>query len=168
MDLTLDHPFDASATRIAAMYADREFSQSRALAPGATEAEAVVDGDPSGAFNVMIRRVMPTDGIQPDFKPFIGAFITVRYTEAWEPPGADGARDGTFAVEIVGVPSRASGVLAIVARGDRSTYLLRGTVEANVPILGGLVEQAVTDAIASGAQAEFAAADAWIAANPGD
>jgi hypothetical protein len=163
MELATTHTFEAPLTKVAAMYADEEFAHKRGLATGATECDAIVDGDASGAFSVAIRRVMPTEGLQPEFKPWIGPSITVRYTEAWEPPRTD-RRDGTFAVEIVGAPVRAAGTLSLTPNGDRTTLALEGTVTAKLPFLGALVTQAVIDAVAQGLDREFAAGDVWLSA----
>ncbi len=162
MELAAAHMFKAPLPRVAAMYADEAFARMRGLATGATECDAVVDGDSSGAFSVAIRRVMPTEGLQPEFRPWIGPSITVRYTEAWEPP-SDSARHGTFAVEIVGAPARATGTVSLSREGDATAFVLQGTVVAKVPFLGALVTQAVVDAIGQGLDRELAAADDWLA-----
>jgi hypothetical protein len=162
MDVAVTHTFKAPLARVATLFASQDFSHERGLSTGATECDAVVDGDPSGAFSVAIRRVMPTEGLQPEFKPWIGPFITVRYTEAWEPPNGS-TREGTFAMEIVGAPARATGTLLLAQQGDDTTYTIDGSVTARVPFLGALVTQAVVTAIEHGLEQELATADAWLA-----
>jgi hypothetical protein len=163
-DLAADHTFGASLERVIAMYANEEFAHERALATGASECDTIVDGDPSTAFTVAIRRIMSTEGIQPEFRPFIGSSITVRYSEAWEAPGEE-RREGTFAIDIVGVPARAAGTLSLVARDGTTDFSIRGTVTAHVPFLAGLVTQTIIDSVSDGLVKELAAADAWLTRN---
>ena len=163
-DLSADHSFKAPLDRVVAMYANEEFADERGRATGASECDTVVDGDASTAFTVAIRRILQTEGIQPEFKPFIGSSITVRYSEAWEPPDND-LREGTFAIDIVGVPARAAGTLTLVSKGDTTDFSLRGTVSAHVPFLAGLVTQAIIDSVATSLDKELTAADAWLSRN---
>ncbi|MBN2176639.1 MAG: DUF2505 domain-containing protein [Demequinaceae bacterium] len=161
-DLVADHAFDAPIERVAAMYANADFAHERGLAVGASECDAIVDGDAGTAFTVAIRRTMATDGLQPEFRPFLGSSVTVRYSEAWEPPG-EGVREGTFAIDIVGVPARAAGTIRLAARGDSTELTLRGTVSVHMPFLAGLVTQAIIDSLAEAIEKELVAADAWLA-----
>lgn len=160
-NLSTDHSFAAPLDRVIAMYASEEFTDQRGMAIGASECDTVVDGDASTSFTVAIRRTLLTEGIQPEFKPFIGPSIAVRYTEAWEPPAND-VREGTFAIDIVGVPARAAGTLSLTSEGDTTRFSLRGAVTAHAPFLAGLVTQAIIDAVATGIDKELATADAWL------
>lgn len=160
-DITADHSFEAPLERVVAMFASEEFARERGLSTGSTECDTVVDGDPASAFTVAIRRTLSTDGIQPEFRPFIGSSITVRYTEAWQAPGVD-RREGTFAIDIVGVPARAAGTLSLVAHDGLTDYSIRGTITAHVPFLASLVQKAILDSVNTGLDQELAAADAWL------
>ena len=162
MDLAAEHVFEAPLERVVAMYFDEEFARERGLATGAADCEAVVDGAPDGAFTVVIRRTMPTDGVQPDFKPFIGPSISVRYTEAWLEPEGEG-REATFAIDIVGVPARAAGTVSLTRHGETTALSVRGTISTRVPFLAGLVTQAVVDSVSEALDRELAAADRWLA-----
>jgi hypothetical protein len=162
MELEAMHTFDAPLTTVVAMYSNEGFAAERGRAAGATECDAMVDIDPSGSFSVAIRRVMPTEGLQPEFRPWIGPSVTVRYTEVWEAPG-ESQRDGTFAVEIVGAPVRATGTVSLAPHGNTTIFTLQGTVTAKLPFLAQLVTQAAIDAVEKGLDREFAAGDAWLA-----
>ncbi len=143
------------------MYADPEFSRQRGLSVGASECEAFVDGESDGAFTVSIRRILPTDDLQPEFKPFVGSSITVRYSEAWEPPD-ESDRDATFAIDILGVPARATGSLRLVPEDASTSLSIRGTVTTHVPFLAGLVTRAIIDSLNDAIGKELEAADSWL------
>lgn len=160
-EISVDHTFDAPLERVVAMYADCEFARERGMSVGASECDAMVDGDAGGAFSVAIRRVLPTDDLQPEFKPFFGSTITVRYSEAWEPPG-DGNREATFAMDIPGVPARATGSLKLVSEGGSTNLALRGMVTTRVPFLAGLVTRAILDSLNEAIGQELDTADSWL------
>ncbi len=162
MQQHFEHRFDASPERVLAMYSDAEFAAARAVATGAIESDVVIDGEVDNAFTVAIRRTMPTDDVQPDFKGFVGDTISVRYTEAWEAPDGDG-RVGTFALEIVGAPARAAGAIAIAPEGSGSIFTIDTTVSTSMPFLAQLVTEAVAEALERGIAQEFETADAWLA-----
>lgn len=163
MDVHFEHHFSAAADRVIAMYADEGFARARGVASGAIESDAIVDGDVSSTFTVAIRRTIPTDGIQPEFRPFVGPSIAVRHTEVWEAPsGGEGDRDGTFAIEVVGVPAHAAGTLELRRDGEGSTIAIAGVVTATLPFLAGAVAQAVASAMSDALTREFAAGDAWL------
>lgn len=143
------------------MYADPEFERKRGMSVGASECDAMVDGSAAGAFSVAIRRILPTDNLQPEFRPFIGSTITIRYSEAWEPPGANG-REATFAVDIPGVPARATGSLMLTPEGTSTHLAVRGTVTTHVPFMAGLVTRAILESLNGAIEKELEAADAWL------
>lgn len=162
MDLSYTHRFTAPISAVMEMYADERFARARADATGAVESDVLVDGEPGGPFSVSIHRVIPTDTVRADVRGLVGRTITVRYTEAWdEPDGED--RHGTFAVEIVGAPARAAGTMTLTPDGTDTDVAIEGTVRSSALLLSGTIAQAVGEALETGIEREFAAADVWLA-----
>jgi hypothetical protein len=153
-ELAVDHSFDAPLERVVAMYADVEFVRERGMSVGASECDVMVDGSPGDGFSVAIRRILPTDNLQPNYRPFLGSTVTIRYSEAWEPPD-DGNREATFAVDIPGVPARATGSIRLTPEGTSTSLSLRGTVTTHVPFLAGVVTQAILDSLAEAIDREL-------------
>lgn len=164
MEITHRHEFAASVPQVMAMFASEEFAQRRARAAGATDAEVVVDGDANGDFTVSIRRIVPSSSIPAEFRSFVGSDLTVRYVEAWQAPDGDD-RVGTFVVEIVGAPGHARGALGVAPAGDGTEFIATGEVSVNVPLIGGMIERGVAEAVRDGLTKELLAADAWLAAH---
>lgn len=163
MELSFTHRFSRPVDDVLAMYADPAFGEARGKATGATQVSVEVAGEPSGPFDVVITRVVPTDGVRPDFRGFLGPTITVRYAEAWEAP-EEPARDGTFAVEIVGAPARAAGAVRLEPQDGGSLMSIHGTVTSNAFLVAAAVSQAVGEALTEALEREFEAADAWLGA----
>jgi hypothetical protein len=162
MHLKFTHRFDAPVADVVAMYADEAFSRERARATGATESDVMIDGTVDAAFDVIIRRVVPTESVRAEFRGLIGSTLQVNYAEAWSEPESE-TRDATFAVEIVGAPARAAGSLTLAPDGSGSRMSVDGTVSSSAFLISAAVAQAVGEALVAGIEKEFAAADAWLA-----
>ena len=164
MRITYQHRFSAPLEQVVAMFRDESYARERALAAGATDADIATDDFEDGAFTVAVRRTVPSTSIPSEFRSFISSELVVRYTEAWAAPTADeSSREGTFAVEILGAPGHARGSLVLKADGDGTAFGIAGDLQANVPLVGALVEQAIGGAITKSLPLELAAADAWLA-----
>ena len=167
MRITYEHRFDAPVGDVVAMLSNEEFAGIRARASGSADADVLVDVMDDGAFTVVIRRVIPADTIPPEFRSFVGSQLSVRYTEAWAAADFNGDpadREGTFAVEIPGTPGHARGTVVLKPGPEGTVFVLEGQVQANVPLVGPIVERAVAGAIQQALPQELAQADAWLSA----
>jgi hypothetical protein len=162
MDLTVHHRFAADMPRVLAALADEAVARARAEASGASEVDVVVDTADDGTVTVSSRRVLPTERLDPGVRPFVGSSLSVRYSEAWAPPSADAA-SGTFAVEVAGVPGRASGTLELRADGEGTSLAVQGDVLVTIPLLGGAVTTVLAQALEKGLQDELGAVESHLA-----
>lgn len=162
MEFTHLHNFAASTDAVAALLASPKFANARGHSLDGATADVMVDGSVEDGFSVSIRRAVPAASIPAEFRSFVGSTLDVRYTEVWEPADGD-ARDGTFAVEILGSPGHANGNVRIQAEGDITRFAAVGTVEVRIPLVGPMIERAVASAVVKGLQAELAVADEWLA-----
>jgi hypothetical protein len=80
---------------------------------------------PAGAPG-FLERLLPADG-------------RVQQTEDWEPPEG-GTRRGTWQADIPGAPARLGGTLRLEPTAGGTRYLVEGTVEVKVPLVGGRAE----------------------------
>lgn len=166
MRITYEHRFAAPMDRVVAMLSDEDFARERAKAAGAADADVLVDHLEDGAFTVVIRRTVPSSAIPAEFRSLVGGQITVRYTEAWAPAEHNGDptdREGTFAVDIPGAPGHARGAVVLKPTSYGTAFGLAGEVQAQVPLVGAVVERAIAGAIEQALPQELAAADAWLA-----
>ena len=162
MELSFEHRFAAPIADVLAMFANEDFCRVRAEASGAIECDVLVDGKSEESFTTLIRRTLPTERIRPDFVPLVGKTLSVRYTEVWEEPAGDD-RSGTFAVEIVGAPARASGSYTMTEDRGETVLSATGAVTATLPFLAHLITEAIVKALTEATEAEFAAGDEWLA-----
>ncbi|WP_430868512.1 DUF2505 domain-containing protein [Demequina aurantiaca] len=165
MKIIHQHTFNASLDRVVSMLADEEFAATRANASGAAGQDVLIDGEPDGAFTVLIRRTVPSDSIPSEFRGFVGKELTVKYTEAWEPPNPqEPDRVGTFAMEIQGAPGHVAGAIGLTPGNGKVEFLATGQISVSVPIIGAIIERTIAKTMEQGFVAELAAADVWLAA----
>lgn len=164
MKIIHQHTFHSTLDKVVAMLADEEFASVRANASGSAEQDVVIDGDPAEGFTVLIRRIVPSSSIPAEFRSFVGKELTVKYTEAWEPPSPDETdRVGTFAMEIVGAPGHVAGAIGLTPGDGTVDFLATGKVTVSVPLVGAIIERAIAQTVEHGFVTELAAADAWLA-----
>ncbi|MFN3865559.1 MAG: DUF2505 domain-containing protein [Demequina sp.] len=162
MDITHHHDFAASPADVSALLADESFARARSDASGAAHTDAIVDGTPATGFSVSIRRAVPAASIPAEFRSFVGSDLNVRYTEVWDPATGD-ARTGTFALEIVGAPGHAAGLLRLDPDGDVTRFTAEGGVTVRTPLVGPMIEKAVATAVLKALREELTVADEWLA-----
>lgn len=136
---TIDYPADVET--VAAMLADEEFAGARAERAGSLEHRVEVHRE-GRAFTVTTRMKMPTTIVPAAFRSLVGDSLDVRMVEAWEEPGAGGARHSTLALDIHGVPVRVVGTQRLEATSAGCTETYAGEVTASVPLFGGPIEEA--------------------------
>ena len=161
MQVTAQIPYPASPEGVFAMLTDEAFLKQVCEATGAVRYEVGVEVNGLGAA-VTTRRELPTDQI-PDFiKRFVGQTLTVLRVDLWEPAAADGSRQGTIVVEIVGAPVRMTGTLGLRPDGEGTVENVDGDLKASVPLIGGKIEQATEPAIRSALRKEERLGLAWL------
>ncbi len=128
---------------VASMYADPAYADVRARVLHAHEATATVQGYPADAFTVTTSIEMPTDGIPDLMRRFVGTTVTIRETQTWQAPAADGSRRGSIAFEVAGAPASMTGDVALTPEGEAGAEMrIDGELVAKVPLLGRKIEQA--------------------------
>jgi len=164
MKIIHQHTFQTTLDRVIAMLADEEFAAVRANASGAAAQDILVDGEPTSAFTVLIRRTVPSSSIPAELRSFIGKELKVKYTEAWEPPHPQQVdRVGTFAMEIAGAPGHVAGAIGLTPGDGTVDFIATGDISVSVPLIGAIIERAISQTMEQGFVAELAAADKWLA-----
>jgi hypothetical protein len=145
--------YPVSCEHVFAMLVDRSFQERVCAATKALRYEVQIEQD-AGSATITTRRELPTDTV-PDFaRGFVGRTLDVVRVDRWEPPAADGSRDGTVTVEIKGAPIRLNGMLALRPDDAGSEEVIAGELKASVPLLGGKLERAAEPALMSAIRKE--------------
>lgn len=143
---TFSYP-DTDVESIYALTSDADFRKESAFRGKATEADVTVE--PNGEGHVVsIVRTQPAK--LPDFvRKFTGDSVTVKTTETWGGPDADGNRTADLKINVIGQPAEMRGT-ATLAAGGTPTLTIEGDVKVNVPFLGRKIEPEIAKAIIAG------------------
>ena len=156
----IDYPAPPDA--VSAMTFDPAFQDRKCQATGALDwtVDITTDGPRS---RVTTTRDMPTDEF-PDFvKSMVGPRLKITEVDDWGPAAEDGSRTGTITVTVSNAPLRFTGILELrpIAEGARAS--VTGDLKANIPLIGGRIEQAAEPGITAAIKAEQRTAREWLA-----
>ena len=163
MHVDAEIQYDATPAQVAAMLADEAFVEAKCVAMGALKQTVLVEGDHADAFTVTYSRTMPTDDFPDSARSFVGSTVTIRQVDEWQPPAADGSREGSVSVEIVGAPVRLSGSQSLRPAGAGTVQAVDGELKASVPLLGGRLEKAAEPALRAAMRTEHRTGREWLA-----
>ena len=158
--------YPATPGAAARMMHDRDYIVGRCRMMESHDIEVTVEGDVEGAFTVTSVRVQSPDQVPEPLKRFAGRGVTIRQVDIWQAPTSAGARIGTVGVEIVGLPIRFDGTMALEPTPDGCIQSVDGNLRAAIPLIGGRVEQAAAPAIDGAMRAEQRSGLAWLASHP--
>jgi uncharacterized protein YndB with AHSA1/START domain len=163
MDQNFEVRYDADAADVFAMITDDEFLAKKLMARGAVSHDVAVEPTPDGGASIRTEQVLPAR-VADFVRRFVGETIRVQQTDVWGRSRPDGSRDGTFAVEIAGVPAKMTGTLRLEPAGDGATVeRLAGTITVSIPVVGGKLEQMAGDAVRAAVETERRVGRDWLA-----
>ena len=98
-----------------------------------------------GGVTLVVSRELP-DGVPGFLDRFLPKDGRVTQTDVWEPASGD-HRSGTWSVEIPGAPTRLGGSMRLEPTPTGSRYVIEGTVEVKVPLIGGKAESFIAGSV---------------------
>ena len=163
MNISNEITYPAAPDVVSAMTLDPAFQELKCQNTGALAWTVnVTPGEAGGPTTVTTTRDMATDQF-PDFvRSMVGARLKITEVDRWEAPEADGARRGTIAVTIDGAPIKFNGTLHLQPTASGARAMIVGELKANIPFLGGKIEQSAAPAITAAVRAEQRTAIAWL------
>lgn len=164
MDLAATHHFDRSFADVWAMLLDPDAHAAKYEHMG--HREVVVSKAEAGDGSLAITIVRQVDIDVPGIaKKFINPSNTVTSEDRWA-LDAEGRASGRTEVDIKGVPVQSNGKATLADDGSGGCdYTVELTVKVKVPMVGEKVAGALRPQLQEQLEAEFAAADAWLAAH---
>jgi hypothetical protein len=145
-DVSADSP--ATVEQVHSAFSDEDYWLARlATMNGSTALESLIVDDDQTV------RVATTQDLGRDLVPGIVARfyrrdLTVRHTETWRP--IDGQLRGEINVAVSGAPGSGSGAALVAPTQDGSRMTFEGSVEFNVPLVGGTIESFIAREFARG------------------
>jgi hypothetical protein len=134
-----DQTYDAAVDAVMALFTDPDVVRARYESAGDRDIEVLECGPDGEGF--VIRTSRTVDFELPGFaRKVLKPTNTMVQVDRWGPAGADGARDGDFAIEVKGAPVKAGGTMRLEPTGAGSCrHTLEGKIDVKVPLVGGKI-----------------------------
>ena len=153
-DLTYDAPLDA----VDAMLTDPAFRERVCDAQGAIrKAVSITEGD--DGLTVLVDQVQTSEGIPGFARKFVGDEINLVQTETWTD-----AENADVEVVIPGKPGEMTGTIHLSESGGVTTERLEMTIQVNIPLAGGKIENLISDLLRKALLAENAVGRDYLSA----
>lgn len=161
--VTISYP--ASASKIADMLASPEYIQGRFARVGMKDTPITVTAEGEGFSTAATFSVDPSR-LPSAAQRFIKGPINASLTETWSAPEADGARTGSIAFHVTGVPLKASASERLIAVSEEATTLeLSVDFSVTIPLIGKKIEERALGFVSRIVEDEESRAAAWLASH---
>lgn len=134
--------FAHAPEKVAALYAQESYAETRRRNYRAAEATCEVTGTVGEGFTVVTTMRAPASMIPAKYRKFVGDSVTVTETQTWGAQAADGSFAGTSDFSVKGVPASMNMSFTLSPAGQGSSMHMKGALTVNVPFLGGTLEKA--------------------------
>jgi len=125
---------------VAALFVDPEVVAARYQAAGDRDLEILDCGPDGDDLVIHTRRTVDVEGLPGFATKVIKPTNTMEQVDAWDAPDADGARNGTFTIDLKGAPVKASGTMRLEPTADGGTrHTVTGKFDVKVPLVGGKI-----------------------------
>lgn len=157
-DVSVDSP--ATVGQLQAAFSGEEYWLARLeTLAGSTTLESLIVGD-DGTVQVATAQDLGRDLLPAIVAKFYRRDLKVRSTETWRP--VDGQLHGKISVAVSGAPGSGCGTASVAPLPSGSRLVMTGTVEFNVPLVGGTVESFIAREFAQGIPNIQAFTATWI------
>ena len=163
MRLTTREELDGTVDEVHALLTDQAFQEAKCAATtdgGPTAVE--ISGNAPGR-RVRTTRELPSNGLPDVARSFVGEHLTVIEVLDWSGPAADGSRESALDIHVKGVPLTIKGTLRLEPSGSGTLEVLDAELKANVPFIGGKLEQAAAGPINTAIEIEIRLLREWLA-----
>jgi hypothetical protein len=145
-------PYDASPDAVVAMLTDATFREEVLERMHVLRGSASVDGD-----EVTIEQVQTAAGLPSFARKLVGDEIDIIQRERWTGTSAD------IHVTIPGKPGEMEGTAVLTPAGAGSVEVVEMTIRVRLPLVGGKIEQLVSDMLAKALDKEHQVGQEWLA-----
>jgi hypothetical protein len=152
MDVREDIVYDAAPDDVFEMLCDQSFREKVCRAIGSVRYDVTISRDGDAA-TIRNHRVMKAD-LPEVAKKVVGDTIEMVQTEEWGPRESDGARAGTFRVEIPGKPGSIHGEISLAPLRTGTREVVAGEVKVSIPLVGRRLETEVVRGLKAALEVE--------------
>jgi hypothetical protein len=154
--LALRHRYPVTAERMREVITDRRYVQAKLQAVGGPRAEVVSWQQDEHGVTVVLHQAVPGDAIPAFLRSFMPGNLTIRRTEIWR------GSNGSVEAVVDGAPGTITGMMQLEPDSAGCVIGAQLTAEVPLPLIGGKVENIVTDNIASLMESEYQFTLDWL------
>ena len=150
--------------QVYALFTDVAFQEAKCVATTDDANHFTVDvmGGPAGE-RVRTERHLRSEGLPDVAKSFVGEHLTIIEVQTWSAAGADGSRESVVDMHVKGAPLTLKGRLRLEPSAAGTVKLLEAELKANIPFIGGRIEQAASEPINAAIEIETGLLREWLA-----
>jgi len=130
--------YTADPLTVMEMLRDPAFVELKCQRTGSRETTVEITDGSDGTVTISTVRVLPAN-LPAVAKPFVGETLTVTEVQVWSAPGQDGTRTAEVTVGF-SAPITFKADMTLASDGEASVVTTRGEFTANVPFVGGKIE----------------------------
>ncbi|WP_428339371.1 DUF2505 domain-containing protein [Mycobacterium sp.] len=161
--LSLDAPVEVG--EILAAFADEDYWQARLAAfDGGTATLDSLAVDPDGSVTAVLTVSLFANRLPKVVTALVPGDFEMARIETWHPI-ADGHARGTIDVSVPGAPVSAVGKVSLGTVGDAARLDFTTTVQVNIPLVGGQVENFIVNRLGDEISAVQRFTNNWIVKN---
>lgn len=164
MRLETREELSGTVEEVYALFTDVAFQEAKCLATTDDADHFTVDvmGGPTGE-RVRTERHLRSAGLPDVARSFVGEHLTVIEVQTWSGPASDGARESVVDMHVKGAPLTLKGTMRLEPSGAGTLKVLDAELKANVPFIGGKIENAAAGPINAAIDMETALLREWLA-----
>ncbi len=147
MRLSRREQLDGSPEDVYAVLTDPAFQEEVCEATTAGDGHSVEVTPRTTGARVRTERDLPSDGLPDVARSFVGEKLTVVEVHEWSAPLPDGSRESALDMHVKGAPLTLKGTLRLEPDGEGTVEVLDAELKANVPFIGGKIENAAAGPI---------------------
>jgi hypothetical protein len=135
---SFDQTFAADPATVLAMLRNPDYVRLKGESTGGHDVQADVTEGADGTLVITSTRTMPAN-VPSYAQPFVGESITVTEVQTWTPLSPEGRASATVTVDFH-APLSYTGAITLEPGGEGTVLHNTGSFKANVPFVGGKVE----------------------------
>jgi Protein of unknown function (DUF2505) len=154
--LELQHRYPEPPERIREVLTDQRYLRDKLRAVGGPQAELVSWQADERGVTVVIHQAVHGDALPSFLRSGLPSGLTIRRTETWSSSG------GSVHAVVDGVPGTITGAMRLEPDSAGCVLGAQLMAEVGLPLIGGMVEKAITDGIAKLMETEYRFTLEWL------
>lgn len=140
MPFSGEQTYDATVETVAALFVDPDVVRDRYAEAGDRDLEILDCGADGDDLVIHTRRTVDVEGLPGFASKVLKPTNTMEQVDCWDAPDADGARNGSFTIDVKGAPVRVSGTMRLEPTPEGGTrHTVSGKFDVKVPLVGGKI-----------------------------